>query len=96
MESAPVHEMTPEFFGNGNPEDLNSNVHVFSKEGEYYLAYTASENQEIEISLNGGSEYLMEVIDTWNMEIIEQKTVKSGQIRYTTELPYCALRFTVN
>ncbi|HEC44336.1 MAG TPA: DUF5060 domain-containing protein [Bacteroides sp.] len=92
MEQAPVTEMTPDIFDNGDPTNLNTNMYLFSKKGEYYLAYIAEAGQNIEIILDGDKKYTMEIIDTWNMQIVEQKSVKPGVYNFTTVLPYTALR----
>jgi hypothetical protein len=92
MEQAPVHEMTPQLIDNGNPEDINSNVYLFSKEGEYILAYTAITGQTIELNLAGDKDYSLDIFDTWNMKTIEQKTVSPGEFKYVTEIPYTAIR----
>jgi hypothetical protein len=94
MEAAPVHEMIPEMFDNGDPKNLNTNVYVFSKPEEYYLAYVAETGQTIEIDLKGDTPYHLDVIDTWNMEMKEQTNVNPGLFKYKTELPYTALRIT--
>lgn len=93
MEQAPVHEMTPEIIDNGDPENLNTNIYILSKHGEYYLAYTAEADQTIEIKLAGDTSYQMDLIDTWNMKIVEQTSVEPGKFIYKTISPYTALRF---
>ena len=95
MEQVPVQDMNPEMLDNGDPENLNNNVYVFSKPGEHYIAYVADAGQTIEIDLAGDSPYQMDVIDTWNMEIISQANVDPGIFKFTTELPYTAVRFTL-
>jgi len=92
MEQAPVHEMTPQLIDSGNPEDINSNIYLFAKEGEYILVYTANAGQTIELNLPENKEFNMEVFDTWNMKTIEQKTVSPGAFKYVTENPYTAIR----
>jgi hypothetical protein len=93
MEEAPIKEMTPEIINNGDPKNLKTNIHIFSKPGEYYLAYAAEADQTIEIDLTGDANYLMDIIDTWNMEIVEQTSVEPGIFKYQTASPYTALRF---
>jgi len=93
MEQAPVQEMTPEIITNSDPENLNTNIYILSEEGEYYLAYTADNDQTIEIRLAGVINYRMDIIDTWNMKIIEQTSAEPGIFKYTTIIPYTALRF---
>ena len=92
MEQSPVHEMTPQLIDNGNPEDINSNIYLFSKEGEYILAYTVKAGQTIELNLPENKEFSMDVFDTWNMKTIEQKTVSPGDFKCVTEIPYIAVR----
>lgn len=96
MEKAPVKEMKPQLIDNGNPENLNNNIYVFSKPGAHYLAYTAELGQTIEINLTSESDYKMEVIDTWNMQITEENTVEPGMLTYKTTLPFTALRIYRN
>ncbi len=96
MEEAPVKEMKPQFIGNGNAENLNNNIYVFSKPGAYYLAYVADTDQTLEINLTGERNYKMDVIDTWNMKIIEENTVEPGIIKYKTSLSYSALRIYID
>jgi hypothetical protein len=96
MESAPVHEMIPEMHDNGDPENLSTNVYIFSKPGSYYLAYVADAGQTIEIDLAGESPFQMDVIDTWNMKVMDQATIDPGLFKFTTELPYTAIKITKN
>jgi len=95
MEEVPVTEMIPEIVDNGDPENLNNNIHFFSKEGQYYLAYVAETGHTVELTLAGHTNYKMDVIDTWNMKVIEQGSVEPGMMTFTTEKPYTALRFYV-
>jgi hypothetical protein len=76
MEKAPVSEMSPELIED-NPENLDDNIYIFSKPEEYYLVYTAETEQEIQINLTGNSNYKLEVLDTWNMQVVEEK--RSGR-----------------
>ena len=96
MEEAPVTEMTPEMIVNGDSTNLNTNLYILSKQGEYYLAYVADADQTIEIDLAGEADYKLDVIDTWNMQTVEQTSVEPGVFKYTTTLPYTALRFYPN
>lgn len=96
MEEAPVVEMTPEIRDNGDPKKLSTNLHIFSKPGAYYLAYVADPDQTIEIELSGEADYKMEIIDTWNMRIVEEASVKPGMFKHQTTSPYTALRFEAN
>jgi hypothetical protein len=94
MEQAPVKEMTPELKSNGDPKNLNTNVHIFSNPGEHYLVYVADPGQAIEINLEGNTNYKLEILDTWNMNITEESSVKPGLFSYTTTSPYTAFRFS--
>jgi hypothetical protein len=96
MEQAPVKEMTPELTENGDRAKLNNNIYIFSKRGEYYLAYVADAGQTIQIDLTGDADYKMDIIDTWNMKITEQHSAKPGLFKYTTNLPYTLLRFVIS
>lgn len=93
MEKAPVSEMKPELIDNGDPSQLNNNIYIFSKPGEFYLVYTADPEQIIEIRLAGDVKYKMEIIDTWNMEIIEETIAEPGKFVYKTLIPFTLLRF---
>jgi len=94
MEKAPVIQMTPVLVSEKNPASLSRNIYIFSKEGEYYLAYTSEKGSTIEINLTGNNSYKLEVIDTWNMKIVEEKIIKPGIFSYLTDFPYTALRLT--
>ena len=65
---------------------------MFSKAGTHYLAYTADSGRTIDLELAGERDYTLQVIDTWNMKTISEKTVGAGNFRYTTEVPFTALR----
>jgi hypothetical protein len=92
MEKASVSEMSPELIAD-NPENLDDNIYIFSKPGEYYLVYTAETEQKIQINLTGNSNYKLEVLDTWNMQVVEEKTVGPGNFQYQTSFPFTALKF---
>jgi len=96
MDQAPIKEMKPILIDNGDPENLNNNIYLFSKPGEYYLAYVANSNETVQVDLPGDQEYKLEIIDTWNMKIIEQTETKPGNFEYKTTIPFCALRITKN
>lgn len=96
MEEAPVKEMKPQLIDNGNPKNLNNNIYIFSKPGAYYLAYTADTDQTVEINLTGENNYKMDVIDAWNMQIIEENTVEPGILKYKTTFPFTAIRISRN
>lgn len=96
MEQAPVREMKPELINNGDPADLNNNIYIFSKPGEYYLVNTANAEQIIEINLDGDVKYGLEIIDKWNMKIIEQAVAEPGLFKYKTIIPFTLLRIVKN
>ncbi|MFW5755920.1 MAG: DUF5060 domain-containing protein [Tangfeifania sp.] len=96
MENAPVKEMKPELQDNENPENLNNNVYLFSKPGEYYLTYTANEGETIKMELPGENNYQKEIIDTWNMKILEKSEIEPGSFQYKTTIPYTAIRILRN
>ena len=107
MERAPVAEMTPRLVrlsSRAIPEDipdridrkiiaeLNNNIYVLSKAGEQYLAYTQDAERTIELDLAGDKQYRLEVIDTWNMKVLDEKIVPAGKFQLKTEEPYTAVR----
>jgi hypothetical protein len=96
MEQAPVKEMTPGLTDNGDRTKLNNNTYVFSKPGEYYLAYVADAGQTIEIDLAGGADYKMDIIDTWNMSITDRRSAEPGKFKFKTVSPYTLLRFVID
>jgi hypothetical protein len=94
MEEAPVTEMAPEQINTGGPANSIKNIYIFSKKGEYYLAYAADSAQTIKINLPGEKNYDLQVIDTWNMKIVSEKTIGPGSFNYETEMPFTTLRLT--
>lgn len=50
MEQAPVLEMSPEMTDNGDPKNMNNDIYILSKRGEYYLVYVADAEQTIEFT----------------------------------------------
>ena len=107
MEEAPVTEMTPAIVSLSGltipdtipdrndgtlVEKLNNNIYKLSKEAEYYLIYTADSAQNIELDLAGTGDYTLEVIDTWNMKIVDKDVVSAGSFQYKTEKPFTAIR----
>ena len=96
MEHAPVSEMVPELIDNGNAGNRNINIYIFSKKGEFYLAYVADKNQTIELTLAGDDNYKLEVIDTWNMKMIEQKSISPGDFQYSNEKTKLELKYKRN
>lgn len=92
MEQAPIHEMSPSLIVNGDSADVGNNIHILAKESEYYLAYVADSAQSITLELQGNSECQVDIIDTWNMEVVERKTISSGMFEHITTFPYTAIR----
>jgi hypothetical protein len=92
MEAAPVNEMVPQLNDQGDPTNLENNIYYLTKAGEYYMAYVADAGQTIELVLPGDTNYKLEVIDTWNTNVVEEKIVRSGMLIYKTTLPFTALR----
>jgi hypothetical protein len=108
MEEAPVKDMTPELVSLSElavpdtiPDkndgaliaQLNNNIYTLFKESEYYLTYTTDSARTIELNLPGTSGYNLEVIDTWNMEIVSEEVIGSGKFQYETKMPFTTLRF---
>ena len=96
METAPVKEMIPELQESGNPQILNNNVYLFSKPEEFYLAYVANKNETINVKLQGEKNYDLEIIDTWNMIVLDKKSINPGSFQYTTSIPFTALKIYRN
>ena len=94
IEAAPFQEMKPEIVVVGEAEVLENNIYVLADPGSYYLAYVANKGATIELDLKGEKEYLLEVIDTWNMQIVSRQEVSSGKLEYETTSPYTAVRLT--
>ncbi len=92
MESAPFHEMSPSLIVNGDSSNLDNNVHLLTSTSGYQLAYAADANIAIKTELPPGSEYDVEVIDTWNMEVIDTQLAAEGTFSFTTPAAYTALR----
>ncbi len=92
MEEAPIHEMSPRQVIFGDSTELGKNIHILAKEQEYYLAYVADSAQTISLQLAGSSDYQLEIINTWNQQLIEQRTVSPGNFTYKTIIPYTAVR----
>lgn len=93
MEELPVHEMEPELISGENPKELMKNQYLFSKPGEIYLLYIPEADQEVVLDMSGEGTYTMQVLDTWGMEIKEEKSVDAGEFRFTTNDPYTVLKF---
>ena len=96
MEQVPVTRMIPYFSDNGDPEDLESNIHILSREGEIYLAYVADAGLTIELELPGTVPYSMQILDTWKMVLVEETQVDPGSFIYTPRETYLLIRLEVN
>lgn len=92
MEEAPMQEMSPRQVIQGDSTHQSNNIHILVKDQEYYLAYVADSAQTISLDLPGEADYQLEIIDTWNMEVLEKKTVPPGNFEHTTTFPYAAIR----
>lgn len=77
----------------GDSTNLNTNLNMLARPGAYYLAYIAADEQSIEIELEGETGFQLEVIDTWNMKVVEQTAIKPGKFTYQTTFSYTELRF---
>jgi len=85
MEDAPVSGMSPSLIDNGEPENLNNNIYLFSKEDEYYLMYTAENVPTLTLELPEKKIFTVEILDTWNMETLPLEGEFSGRV--TIPLP---------
>lgn len=92
IQKAPFQNMHPDLLVNGKAEDLNNNIYILSDPGNYYLAYVANAGETIEMDLPGNVEYKLDVMDTWNMKVIEESNIQPGKLSYTSTIPYTALR----
>ncbi len=93
MEEAPVHEMTPGLVVTNDSSDLESNIYQLSKEGAYYLVYNAVSRDSLELELTSDENYTVDVIDTWNMEVIPMEGTYSGRTWVVLpDKPYLAVR----
>ncbi len=92
MEQAPVGEMSPSLVVNGDSASLNNNVHLLAKENEYYLAYVADSAQTISLELPENADCQVEIIDTWNLKVVEKKKAASGHFEHRTNFPFTAIR----
>jgi len=95
MEAAPVTEMSPSITHTAKPDSLADNIYVFAKPGEFYLAYVAKSGKKIRLDLQPGTNYRVELIDTWNTKIEALPDTKGGEFIYKTKGKYEALRVTV-
>lgn len=95
MEGSPVHEMVPKLTVTSDSSDLESNIYQFAKEGACYLVYSAAPRDSLELLLPADQNYAIDVIDTWNMEIIPKEGTFSGKTWVTLpDKPYTAIRAT--
>ena len=94
MEQAPVHEMSPSLVINGDSTNQKNNIHILAKDQAYYLAFVSDSNQTMTLDLPGDSAYQLEILDTWNMEVVEVKDIPPGRFEYETAFPYCAIKIT--
>lgn len=92
MEEAPVHQMSPRLIVNGDSTNQSNNIHILSKEEEYYLAYVADSAQSISLDLSVESDCQLEIIDTWNMKVVETRKIQSEHLQYVTTSPFTAIR----
>lgn len=92
LSSKPIPDEIPDRMDRSILNELNNNVFVFSEEGVHYLAYTQDAGQAIELDLPPGKKYRFEVFDTWNMKRVSEKVVDGGEFKFTTEIPYTAIR----
>jgi len=92
METLPVHEMDPKLLPGEDPTKLMTNQYLFSKPGDTYLVYLPEANQEIVLDLSGEGNYTLQLLDTWGMEIVEEKSIDAGEFRFTSSEPYTALK----
>jgi hypothetical protein len=92
IQKAPFQNMQPDLLVNGKAEELNNNIYILSDPGNYYLVYVANAGETIEMDLPGNVEYKLEVMDTWNMKVIDESNIQPGKFSYTSTIPYTALR----
>jgi hypothetical protein len=93
MEQAPVSEMSPSLVDNGDPESLNNNIYIFSKEDEFYLMYTAENVPSLSLELPDNNVFKIEILDTWNMEINPLDGEFSGKVTVPLpDKPYIGIR----
>ncbi len=90
MESAPFHERSPLLIVNGDSSYLNNNVYLFTNEAGNQLAYAADAGIAIVTGSPTGAEHDVEVIDTWNMKVIDTQSVMAGTSLFTTSAPCTA------
>ncbi|WP_158858732.1 DUF5060 domain-containing protein [Lunatibacter salilacus] len=93
MEELPIREMEPKLIPGENPKELMKNQYLLSNPGEIYLIFAPEADQEIVMDLPGDGTYNLQVLDTWGMEIKEEKPINAGEFRFITSDPYTALKF---
>ena len=91
MDQLPFAKMSPSLMVDSDSSQLSQNIYLLSLEAEQYLAYTTDSARIVRFELPGDSAYQMEVLDTWNMEVIKRDSVDPGTFQYTTERPYSAV-----
>jgi hypothetical protein len=91
MESIPFHEMQFELHAGQDNENLEDNIYLLTSPGQVYMAYSAAQGKNFELNLEEGKNYTLKVLDTWNMETLEEKEVEGGNFAYTSQVPYTAL-----
>ncbi len=96
MEQAPINEMSPSIVHQSDPKNLQSNVYILSKPGKFYLVYIPEKDQTIEIDLTGTTPYKMDILDTWNMSMVEHRSAIPGAFKYKSILPFTALKIYID
>lgn len=43
------------------------------------MVFAPEANQEIVLDLSGGGTYILQVLDTWTMEVKEEKAIDAGE-----------------
>lgn len=92
MEQVPIYEMSPSIVCQSDPKTLKSNVYILSKPGKFYLVYVPSKDQTIEIELTGTENYKLDILDTWNMSMVEHRSINPGVFKFKSNLPFTALK----
>lgn len=92
MAQLPVVEMTPKLLPGDNPEELAKNQYHFYKSGEAYIVYMPESGEAVTLDLEGEGNYTLSILDTWEMKVLEEKTIAAGNFTYVTDKPYIALR----
>lgn len=90
MEQAPIQELSPQIHVNGDSSNLNNNVYILTNNQDYYLAYVADAGQTISLDIPKQTGCQLEIIDTWNRQVIETRLL--SEFEFTTTVPYTAIR----